>query len=768
MTPEDHPQKKRSEPRGGLGERWIVAATVALLVLLPMIGGRFSDVREPGGDREGTPRQGHIPVRSPEPVGDSPAEDETTDVDPASPWRFATAGEVWSQPVAANDLVLVGSDDGTGYALDAISGRLRWNLDTGSALRVRATVLGQTVVWASVEGEVHAADVTTGEALWRTRASATTAVAANDARSPDDRIVVGTAEGLLGLETVSGRVAWRTPVGAIVAAPAVSSRKTVAGTRTGAVVAVDTLRGNQIWTFDAGAEITTSPALAGRFVLITAGDGSIYCLELATGRERWRSRTSEFVGSTPAVAEGRVFVGGGDGALWAFDLRSGIGLWRRRLAEPVRGTPVADGDTLWMAAGEHYVAAVRASDGEPLHVFAVEGWVSASPRIVGVVDGPKRLVFATADGSVHGIPLRLVTEELAPRPTRTDSGPELPRIVIEPTFHDDPPEILWQKELPARPAGAPAVTSGLLVSAAGPQLLALDPNTGREIWRARGSGPFSATPALADRLVLAPSRADQNGKGAVTAFDLGDGRLRWRAEVEDDVASIPALWHDLAIFGTAGAEIVAVEMESGSTSWQRNTGGVMTSRPAVAAGSGLGIVIAGGCDGVVYGLAVEDGRELWQFPTEDCVATDIVVETAASGQEVALVADAGGHVYALDPVIGGELWRSSLGGAPGRRPLVLGGSIYVGSEDGSLWSLSALHGGTRWRFAAGGPVSGGMALDLGIAYAASTDGALHAVGAINGQEFWRLETPDPAYDVALAEAIVYVTTGTRLYALRTD
>jgi outer membrane protein assembly factor BamB len=43
-------------------------------------------------------------------------------------WRFKTGNKVRSTPVISGNLLVVGSDDGQVYCLDATSGKLQWSL----------------------------------------------------------------------------------------------------------------------------------------------------------------------------------------------------------------------------------------------------------------------------------------------------------------------------------------------------------------------------------------------------------------------------------------------------------------------------------------------------------------------------------------------------------------------------------------------------------------------------------------------------------------
>src|SRR5690554_584271 len=76
----------------------------------------------------------------------SPSPSPSTSPSPTGPqvreaaWSTDLGVELWSTPVAAGDVVLVGGIDGTLFALDAADGTLAWEVQTGGALRGPAAV----------------------------------------------------------------------------------------------------------------------------------------------------------------------------------------------------------------------------------------------------------------------------------------------------------------------------------------------------------------------------------------------------------------------------------------------------------------------------------------------------------------------------------------------------------------------------------------------------------------------------------------------------
>jgi outer membrane protein assembly factor BamB len=102
-------------------------------------------------------------------------------------------------------------------------------------------------------------------------------------------------------------------------------------------------------------------------------------------------------------------------------------------------------------------------------------------------------------------------------------------------------------------------------------------------------------------------------------------------------------------------------------------------------------------------------------------------------------------VYHAAPLrhFGGVQWRVQTGGPVQSTPVVVRGTVYVGSGDGHLYALDARSGAERWRFAAGRAITSSPAVAGGLVYVGSRDGAYVALDTATGTQRWRVETgPD--------------------------
>ena len=104
-----------------------------------------------------------------------------------------------------------------------------------------------------------------------------------------------------------------------------------------------------------------------------------------------------------------------------------------------------------------------------------------------------------------------------------------------------------------------------------------------------------------------------------------------------------------------------------------------------------------------------------------------------------------GRVAALRARNGRVIWQHDLASRAESSPLVDGGRVYFGSEDGTLYALSARTGKTIWTYRASGAVKGSPSLSKGVLFFGDYGGQVHAVYARSGRRKWSTGTNGSAF-----------------------
>ncbi len=157
-----------------------------------------------------------------------------------------------------------------------------------------------------------------------------------------------------------------------------------------------------------------------------------------------------------------------------------------------------------------------------------------------------------------------------------------------------------------------------------------------------------------------------------------------------------------------------------------------------------------GLTGVADGKLGSDFKLLWKFKTGDCVVSSPVV---AGG--VVYVGSDDGNLYAIDFAAGTKLWSFKVDSPIQAAPLVLGGAVYFGSlghsssgeeHGGSIYALDAKTGTGYWRYNAGGKIQGGVNFHhdpkSGKTYVLADsyeNNTLHCVDSLTGKQAWRYQ-----------------------------
>ncbi len=122
------------------------------------------------------------------------------------------------------------------------------------------------------------------------------------------------------------------------------------------------------------------------------------------------------------------------------------------------------------------------------------------------------------------------------------------------------------------------------------------------------------------------------------------------------------------------------------------------------------------------------------------------------------VTSANGYTYAFNSASGALLWMHNTGFANTSAPTVVGGIVYVGSND--VYALNAHNGSQLWKFPTPDVVTSSPVIVNGILYIGSYGDHVYALNAVNGALLWQYNTGGRVYvDPVVANGIVFFGSG---------
>jgi outer membrane protein assembly factor BamB len=310
-------------------------------------------------------------------------------------------------------------------------------------------------------------------------------------------------------------------------------------------------------------------------------------------------------GSTPIVSGERVYLSVADGdvvSLWAVERRTGKMLWKQPVG-PAAGhahkkhnmsspSPVTDGKRVFLMTGTGILKAFD-RDGKVLWTRDIQKDYGTFGLMWGYAASPLLHAGTLYVPVLHGMqtddPSYLLGIE-------ADSGRTRFRVVRPTEAQRESPDAYTTPAVATRKGVSEIVVTG------GDAVTGHDPNTGAELWRARGTNPTGegnyrvvASPVVVGDLVIAPTRIKP--MLALRAFGRGDvtrSALVWSFDGGPDVPT-PASDGKLLYVLTDRGMLSVLDASSGRTHYgpQRIHTAPYSASPLVA-------------DGKVY-LTAEDG-----------------------------------------------------------------------------------------------------------------------------------------------------------------
>ena len=267
------------------------------------------------------------------------------------------------------------------------------------------------------------------------------------------------------------------------------------------------------------------------------------------------------------------------------------------------------------------------------------------------------------------------------------------------------------------------------------EVLALSAADGAVKWRARVQAPMRGAPSFANGRLFVTTLDSQ-----LLALSAEDGSVLWRYRAQA-IQTVPlglpppAILGDTVVAGFPSGEILAFRANDGRVLWSDSLAaagatsladvGSVRAAPVIARGN----VIAIGMGGVGLSIDLRAGRRIWEREfggTEmPWAAGDWVFGTTDFGEMVALHRETGQARWAV------SLRPPSQGGKPREAvqlssPILAGGRLLVGTSRAELVSLDPSNGDVLGRQRLPGPLSLPMMVVGGRLFLATDDGSLIA------------------------------------------
>ncbi len=297
-------------------------------------------------------------------------------------------------------------------------------------------------------------------------------------------------------------------------------------------------------------------------------------------------------------------------------------------------------------------------------------------------------------------------------------------------------DLMWERQIESKAeeegilGGGLAVENGRLFATTGfGEVIAMDADSGKEIWRRKVTGPIRAAPTISGGRLFAITITNE-----LYALDTGDGRVLWTYAGITETAGLlggasPAVDGSVVVVPFSSGEVVALRVENGRLVWSDSLRAVDRLDP-------------------ISSLAHIRGRPV--------IDRGRVFVTSNSGRTIA-----------IDMRTGSRVWERRIGAVHG--PWVAGEFLFLLSTSGELVCLSRRNGGIRWvrqlrRFEDEedregpifwtGPVLAGDRLIV-----AGSNGEVWSISPYTGKLLGRIEAPGPVFiSPAVANETVFLLT----------
>lgn len=248
--------------------------------------------------------------------------------------------------------------------------------------------------------------------------------------------------------------------------------------------------------------------------------------------------------------------------------------------------------------------------------------------------------------------------------------------------------------------------------------------------------PIEGSAALVDDGVIFGA-----GDGLVYALDREKGTMRWKFETQGEIKGAVNIYRPSAglpatvLVGSYDNNLYALRSDTGAKLWSAPTSNYINGAAALAGKMAL----FGGCDGFLYMVNAETGKEEGKVEVKDPIAN-----TVATDGKRAFLSHYGNAVLSVDLTTKMTQWSYSGMDFPYfSSPAVTDKFVLVGDRGKYLRCLKTADGEQAWSYRASGKVDSSPLVAGDAVIFGSDDGRVYAVSLADGKELWQYEIGPP-------------------------
>lgn len=256
-------------------------------------------------------------------------------------------------------------------------------------------------------------------------------------------------------------------------------------------------------------------------------------------------------------------------------------------------------------------------------------------------------------------------------------------------------QLCWQFGSTEQTAVKPAVAAGkLLLPLAGGNLLALNSETGENLWRTELGGEIVGQIIAGENNIFVPTQisGEKQNSIVIRALSAATGVTAWQGELPQTSEVWLALRENILLATTISQEkseskLVALSAGNGELVWTQNISAKVTTLPVII-GNNVYVALD---DKTIRIHSIVNGTEQRRIDLRQEASGNLTI-----ADNISIISDRAGNVAALRLSDGETLWRLRVGAAV-QQSLITPSGVLLSSLDDFIYLHDLKTGKRRWR-----------------------------------------------------------------------